>query len=84
MITRGCLILLLDQRTHKIYKSYNTLWAYEIKLHSDLTFNKLNPRWCLKGGAMDRDIYKSHTATCCMHTGACTPRDGPACVSIAL
>ena len=26
------------------YKIYNTLWAYKIKLNSDLTFNKLNPR----------------------------------------
>ena len=50
----------VDQRKHKIY---NTLWAYKIKLNSDLSFNKLNPRWCLKGGTMDRGIYKSHAET---------------------
>ena len=50
----------VDRLKHKIY---NTLWAYKIKLHSDLTFNKLSPRWCLKGGTMDRDIYKSHQET---------------------
>ena len=50
----------VDLSKHKIY---NTLWAYKIKLNSDLTFNKLNPRWCLKGGTMDRDIYKSHAET---------------------
>ena len=29
------------------YRIFNSLWAYKIKLNSDLTFNKLNPRWCL-------------------------------------
>ena len=50
----------IDTSKHKIY---NTLWAYKIKLNSDLTLNKLNPRWCIKGGTMDRDIYKSHAET---------------------
>ena len=44
-------------------KVYNTLWAYKIKLHSDLTFNKLSPRWCLKGGTMDRNKFHSHQET---------------------
>ena len=48
------------------YKVYNTLWAYKIKLNADLTFNKLNPRWCVKGGTMDRSIYKSFAETRCM------------------
>ena len=47
----------IDKAVHRIY---NTLWAYKIKLHSDLTFNKLNPRWCLKGGTMDRSLYQAH------------------------
>ena len=31
------------------FRIYNTLWVYKIKLHADLTFNKLNPR-CYPGG----------------------------------
>ena len=42
---------------------YNTLWAYKIKLNSDTTFKKLNPRWCLKGTSMDRDVFESHAET---------------------
>jgi hypothetical protein len=47
----------------RVYKIYNTLWAYKIKLNSDSTFNKLNPRWCVKGGTMDRSVYKSFAET---------------------
>lgn len=47
----------------KLYKIFNTLWAYKIKLLADLTFDKLNPRWCLKGGTMDRSVYKSFSET---------------------
>ena len=47
----------------KKYRIFNTLWAYKIKYFSDLTFNKLNPRWCFKGGSMDRDMYKAFTET---------------------
>ena len=50
----------IDKAKHRIY---STLWAYKIKLHADSTFHKLNPRWCLKGGSMDRGIYKSHGET---------------------
>ena len=50
----------INKATHR---TYSTLWAYKIKLHADSTFHKLNPRWCLKGGSMDRGIYKSHGET---------------------
>ena len=50
----------IDRLKHKIY---NTLWAYKIKLNSDLTFKKLSVRWCLKGGTMDRDKFKAHQET---------------------
>ena len=50
----------VDQSKNKIY---STLWARKIKLNSDTTFLKLNPRWCLKGGTMDRDLFKSHAET---------------------
>ena len=52
----------VDRKKHVIY---NTLWAYKIKLNSDTTFKKLNPRWCLKGTSMDRDVFKSHAETLC-------------------
>ena len=43
------------------YQIYDTLWAYKIKFkEGGLIFDKLNPRWCLKGGGMDRDLYKSY------------------------
>ena len=33
------------------YKIYDTLWAYAVKFKTGgLIFEKLNPRWCLKGG----------------------------------
>jgi hypothetical protein len=50
----------VDQKTHKIY---NTLWVHKIKFNEGLVFKKLNPRWCLKGGTMDRDLYKAHAET---------------------
>ena len=53
----------LSQINRKEHEIHNTLWVYGIKLNSDLTFSKLNPRWCVKGGGMDRDVYKSHAET---------------------
>ena len=48
----------VNEKKHTIYK---TLWAYKIKFEEDgLTFNKLNPRWCVRGGTMDRDMFKSY------------------------
>ena len=42
------------------YKIYDTLWVYKIKYKDQgLVFDKLNPRWCVKGGTMDRELYKS-------------------------
>ena len=37
----------------------DTLWAFKIKLDKDGNLDKLGPRWCVKGGNMDRDIYQS-------------------------
>ena len=50
----------IDQHEHRIY---NTLWAYKIKFEEGLKFSKLNPRWCLKGGTMDREKFKAHAET---------------------
>ena len=34
------------------YTIYDTLWVYKIKFQEGgLVFQKLAPRWCLKGGA---------------------------------
>ena len=50
----------IDLKQHAIY---STLWAYKIKFEEGLKFSKLNPRWCLKGGTMDRDKFKAHAET---------------------
>ena len=48
----------VDLKKHTIYR---TLWAYKIKYKdAGLVFDKLNPRWCVKGGTMDRNIFKSY------------------------
>ena len=41
------------------YKVYKTIWVYKIKLDEKRALNKLAPRWCVKGTAMDREVYKS-------------------------
>ena len=41
------------------YTVYRTLWAGSIKFDANDTFSKLNPRWCVQGTGMDRDMYKS-------------------------
>ena len=53
----------LSSVDRKKFEIFHTLWAYKIKLNSDLTFRKLNPRWCFKGGRMDRSVYKAHAET---------------------
>ena len=47
----------------KVDRIYSTLWAYKIKFEEGLKFSKLNPRWCLKGGTMDRSKFKAHAET---------------------
>jgi hypothetical protein len=48
----------VDTKVHEIYR---TLWAFKIKFkEGGLIFDKLNPRWCVKGGTMDRDKFKSY------------------------
>ena len=58
----------VDQKVHRIYA---TLWAYKIKFGEGLVFQKLNPRWCFKGGTMDRGIYKAHAETLRMTSYKC-------------
>ena len=36
-----------------------TLWAFNIKFDGAGIFQKLNPRWCIVGTGMDRDVYDS-------------------------
>ena len=50
----------IDTKQHRIYA---TLWVYKIKFEEGLKFSKLNPRWCLKGGTMDREKFKAHAET---------------------
>ena len=56
--------LVLESSVDKTkYKIYDTLWAYKIKFKKgaggSTIFDKLNPRWCVMGGGMDRALYKS-------------------------
>ena len=37
-----------------------SLWAYAIKFDEKGTFIKLNPRWCIMGGDMPKDIYEPY------------------------
>ena len=41
------------------YTIHDLLWAGNIKFDKHLTFEKLNPRLCFKGGSMDRSIYRA-------------------------
>ena len=42
----------------------NTLWAFSIKYDEAGTFDKLNPRWCMMGGGMDRTKHESYAEVC--------------------
>ena len=42
----------------------NTLWAFSIKYDENGTFDKLNPRWCMMGGGMDRKRHESYAEVC--------------------
>ena len=50
----------VDRTKHVIY---NTMWAYKTKLEEGklAPHRGLNPRWCVKAGAMDRSIYKAYS-----------------------
>ena len=53
-------LVLLSSVNTKEHAIYDTLWAYKIKYKENgLVFDKLNPRWCVKGGTMDRNLFKS-------------------------
>ena len=41
-----------------------SLWAYKIKFDEKGIFEKLNPRWCVKGYGMDRSTYVGFSEVC--------------------
>ena len=41
-----------------------SLWAYKIKFDEKGLFEKLNPRWCVKGYAMDKSMYVGFSEVC--------------------
>ena len=47
------------------HKIMGTVWAYSIKYDKDGKFTKLNPRWCVMGGSMDRGVYMTHSQMSC-------------------
>ena len=59
--------LILIEEVPEGYEIFHTLWAHAIKFE-DSVFKKLNPRWCLQGGSMDRELYRSFTDTVRWHT----------------
>ena len=41
-----------------------SLWAFKIKFIELGKFDKLNPRWCVKGYGMDKSIYVGFSEVC--------------------
>ena len=41
-----------------------SLWAYKIKFDEKGVFEKLNPRWCVKGYGMDKSTYVGFSEVC--------------------
>ena len=41
-----------------------SLWAYKIKFNELGKFDKLNPRWCVKGYHMDKSVYVGFSEVC--------------------
>ena len=41
-----------------------SLWAFKIKFNELGKFDKLNPRWCVKGCGMDKSIYVGFSEVC--------------------
>ena len=41
-----------------------SLWAFKIKFNEMGKFDKLNPRWCVKGYGMDKSIYVGFSEVC--------------------
>ena len=41
-----------------------SLWAYKIKFNDLGKFDKLNPRWCVKGYHMDKSVYVGFSEVC--------------------
>ena len=41
-----------------------SLWAYKIKFNDLGKFEKLNPRWCVKGYHMDKSVYVGFSEVC--------------------
>ena len=50
------------------YTIYDTLWVHKIKFDSERKLDRLNPRWCVKGTTMDRELYKSFSEMMRMST----------------
>ena len=52
-------LVLYDDVVAAGHKVLGTVWAYSIKFDKEGKFLKLNPRWCVMGGSMDRGVYDS-------------------------
>ena len=54
----------VDKVLSEGFNIVNTLWAFSVKYDEAGTFDKLNPRWCMMGGDMDRTKHESYAEVC--------------------
>ena len=54
----------LVKRTDVKSRIMGSLWAYKIKFNELGKFEKLNPRWCVKGYHMDKSVYVGFSEVC--------------------
>lgn len=43
------------------YEVMRTVWAFKSNFDKESNFDKVNPRWCIVGTGMDRDLYDSYS-----------------------
>ena len=54
----------LVKRSDVKTKVMGSLWAYKIKFDHEGKFERLNPRWCVKGYHMDKSVYVGFSEVC--------------------
>ena len=60
----GLKVFKLVRRADVKSRIMGSLWAYKIKFNELGKFEKLNPRWCVKGYHMDKSIYVGFSEVC--------------------
>ena len=60
----GLKVYKLVKRSDVKSRIMGSLWAYKIKFNDLGKFDKLNPRWCVKGYHMDKSVYVGFSEVC--------------------